>query len=319
MKKEILNQTMAPADTRRMQLTTKSPASRASCGKDMGGRPVATSRSGWKPNGSYLAPIRKFARRARARSRRRFTRNGWRVEPAGGGPSEKSRMLRSGISPARRAAVARRNRGRQRVRIPDFGAEGCRELPRTGRYGEGAMKTNSLFFSFPLRFAAGAFALLFASTLSAQTSDMPMPPVKDETMKYADRNFLKKAAKAGEEEVNISTVAMNRSVNPQVKEFAQMIVSDHESIATQLSSLAVIKGVDLPAKETAASKWEKKGANDFDQAYLKAMVDQHGDAVELFAKAAKSDDAQIAAFASQQLPMLQSHLSKAKALLKTLE
>ena len=180
----------------------------------------------------------------------------------------------------------------------------------------GAMKTPSLSFLF--RMAASVLGLGVASALLSQETPTPIPS-KDSLVKMADRHFLTKAAKAGHEEIAISTVAMNRSSNLQVKEFAQQIVNEHQNLATQLLSLAATKRVELPAKDSTAAKWDKKSAKSFDKEYLKEMVDQHEDAVELFSKAAKSDDPEIAAFAGQQLPVLQSHLSKAKELLKTVQ
>lgn len=168
-------------------------------------------------------------------------------------------------------------------------------------------KTNFHLFTYSLRMAGGVLIALLASSLFAQTSD---------TVKSSDRSFLKKAAKAGAEEISISTIAAERSQNPQVKEYAQMIVSDHKDINSDLSSLASAKGVELPAKQPDSDKWAKKSAEDFDKDYIKQMIDDHEDAVELFSKGAQSDDSQIASFASKQLPVLQTHLSKAKDILK---
>ncbi len=46
------------------------------------------------------------------------------------------------------------------------------------------------------------------------------------------------------------------------------------------------------------------------------MVEAHEDAVSLFEKAAKSEDADIAAFAQKYLPKLQAHYTAAKDLKK---
>jgi len=172
--------------------------------------------------------------------------------------------------------------------------------------------------SLPLRFLAGLLAAVFASAAVAQTEPPTLPRDRTNTVKHADSNFLKKAAKAGDEEINISTVAASRTSNPQVRELAQMIANDHQGVGAKLASLAALKGVQLPAREMGAPKWEKKDGKDFDKDYLKEMVDAHQDAVDLFSSAAKSDDAEVAAFASQQLPKLQAHLSRAKELLKTM-
>jgi putative membrane protein len=178
------------------------------------------------------------------------------------------------------------------------------------------MKTNLLSFSRPLRLAVGLLASLFATALIAQESPVV---AHDSNAKHSYNSFLKKAAKAGHDEIAISTVAAARTSNAQVKAFANMIVSDHEGVAAKLATLAAAKHVELPAKELSAPKWEKKNANGFDKDYLKEMVDAHEGAVELFAKAAKDNDAEVAAFASHQLPTLQAHLTRAKELLNSLK
>jgi putative membrane protein len=77
--------------------------------------------------------------------------------------------------------------------------------------------------------------------------------------------------------------------------------------------------VSLPAKEPKLDdKWMKAG-KDLDEDYMEAMVSDHKDAVDLFEKATKSDDADIAAFAQKTLPTLQHHLDRAKELKKIVD
>lgn len=59
---------------------------------------------------------------------------------------------------------------------------------------------------------------------------------------------------------------------------------------------------------------QKDGA-DFDQSYMKMMVDQHEADVKLFEKAAReADDSEVRSFASRHLPSLQQHLQRANNL-----
>jgi putative membrane protein len=104
-----------------------------------------------------------------------------------------------------------------------------------------------------------------------------------------------------------------------VKQFAQMMVSDHGSANSELMALAAAKGVTLDVKDAKdmklEEKWSKK-TKGVDEDYMEEMISDHKDAVDLFEKAAKSDDADIAAFARKTLPTLQAHLSQAKDLKK---
>lgn len=138
----------------------------------------------------------------------------------------------------------------------------------------------------------------------------------DSKLKHSDRAFFEKAAKAGMKEVEVSQGTLDHLANPQVKSFAQMMVTDHSTANTELLALAARKGVTLPAKEMKyEEKWSKK-TKDVDEDYMKEMVDDHEDAVKLFEKAAKSDDPEIAAFAQKTLPTLEHHLTMARDLRK---
>ncbi len=64
-------------------------------------------------------------------------------------------------------------------------------------------------------------------------------------LKRADRRFLTKAAEGGMKEVALSELAQERAANPQVKSFAQQMVTDHTQMNNDLMQLAQRKGVSL--------------------------------------------------------------------------
>lgn len=139
-------------------------------------------------------------------------------------------------------------------------------------------------------------------------------------LKRADREFFEKAAKSGLKEVAVSQMTMAKLTNPQVKQFAQMMVNDHSGANTELMALAQKKGVVLPPKDEVkvADKWSKK-TDEVDEDYMEEMVSDHKESVELFERAAKSDDPEIAAFAAKTLPTLQHHLKMAQDLKKIVD
>ena len=57
---------------------------------------------------------------------------------------------------------------------------------------------------------------------------------------------------------------------------------------------------------------EQRDGESFDEAYANNQVNAHEDTIELFKRAAMSDDVEIAAFAKQTLPKLEQHLKMAK-------
>jgi putative membrane protein len=190
-----------------------------------------------------------------------------------------------------------------------------------------------------LRVTAFLLAGSFAAALPAQAADpdpvtptsspsqpsVPTPVTPDPAtqVKHHDRGFLEKAARAGMQEVMISQSVMGTLVNPAVRDLANMMVTDHTALDKDLRALALSKGVvleDWDAKKNAklSEKWSEK-SGDVDKKYLHQMIEDHEDAVKLFEKAAKSDDADIAAFAQKTLPALMHHLSMAKDLKKSLD
>jgi putative membrane protein len=129
----------------------------------------------------------------------------------------------------------------------------------------------------------------------------------------SDRQFFEKAAHSGMKEVEVSQAALPNLTTPEAKSFAQMMVADHTAANEKLKALATKKGVVLPAPDLRlAAKWSKQD-RDMDKDYWKEMVEDHKEAVKLFEKAMKSDDAEVAAFAAETLPKLQQHLTMAEA------
>lgn len=168
----------------------------------------------------------------------------------------------------------------------------------------GGMKTSSL-----LRGAVLFLTAALVSTLTAET----------DKLSHADKAFFEKAAKSGMKEVDVSQAVVERLMNPGVRAFAQSMISDHNAANSELMALAARKGAVLPAdKMKDVEKWSKKNGN-IDKDYIDEMKEDHDEAVKLFEKAAKSDDAEIAAFAQKTLPALQHHLAMAKSLKETLK
>lgn len=179
-----------------------------------------------------------------------------------------------------------------------------------------------------LRCAAVLLTATLVSTLSAQSEALPnsAAPTKETTARanmttasHSDRSFLEKALKAGMKEVNVSKAVEARLMNPEAKAFAQMMVAEHTTVDSELMALAARKGVALPTNDMkTVEKWSKK-TKDIDEDYIKEMKEDHEEAVKLFEKASKSEDADIAAFARKTLPALQHHLSVANSLKKTVK
>ena len=139
----------------------------------------------------------------------------------------------------------------------------------------------------------------------------------------SDRNFLMKAAQGGMAEVELGQIASQRASDPQVKQFAQRMVTDHTKANDQLKQLAAAKNVQLPTEVPAAGKRErdrlsKLSGTQFDREYMSHMTSDHKKDTSLFRSAAKSArDADVKQFASTTLPTLEEHLQMAQSIAKS--
>jgi putative membrane protein len=135
-----------------------------------------------------------------------------------------------------------------------------------------------------------------------------------------DASFYKKAAEGGLAEVQLGTMAQDKSPTASVKDFGGMMVSDHTAANDKLKSIAANKGIKLPTSPSVGqmatkAKLDVLTGTSFDKAYIKAMVADHEATIKLFQNEASSgQDSDAKAFATATLPTLQTHLTKIQAL-----
>jgi putative membrane protein len=179
------------------------------------------------------------------------------------------------------------------------------------------MKTKTPFLCCALLAAALSCGTAMAAdnTNTATTSTAR----SSSNLKDADVNFLQRAAKSGMKEVAVSQAALPNLKNAQVRSFAEMMVADHSGSNSELMALASRKGVTLAEKELKVDNKFSKASDDLDEEYMETMVKDHKEAVELFEKASKSADSEIAAFAQKTLPTLRAHLEQAEQLKKMVD
>lgn len=129
-----------------------------------------------------------------------------------------------------------------------------------------------------------------------------------------DADFSTKAANMGMAEVGLGKLALQKTANPQIKEFATMMVSDHGKANTELMDIAKMKNITLPATVDADHQKKmddlsKMTGKDFDKAYVDAMVDGHKKTLTLMQDESKDGkDTELKAFAAKTAPVVQTHL-----------
>jgi putative membrane protein len=133
-----------------------------------------------------------------------------------------------------------------------------------------------------------------------------------------DANFAVEAAEGGMMEVMLGKLAATNAASPDVKELGMELVSDHSAANDELEVLAKRKNIALPTLlskrcEKKYNKFTRKTGKKFDKCYTRYMVKDHKKDIKCFRKEAdKGSDAEIKAWASGKVPVLEHHLDLAK-------
>ncbi|EHQ26938.1 DUF4142 domain-containing protein [Mucilaginibacter paludis] len=129
-----------------------------------------------------------------------------------------------------------------------------------------------------------------------------------------DAKFATAAANGGMAEVALGKLALTKTSNAQIKDFATMMVADHGKANDELMAIAKEKNITLPAAVDADHQKKmddltKLTGKDFDKAYVDAMVDGHKKTLDLMKDEAKDGkDAELKGFAAKTAPVVQTHL-----------
>lgn len=130
--------------------------------------------------------------------------------------------------------------------------------------------------------------------------------------------FLTEAIQDGRAEIEICRVALRKSRNADVKEFAQRMIKEHSEINDRVEALAKGKGIALKAGISAKQKATNEMLSHtpearFDKAFMDHNVSDHKKDVEDFGKQANEEsDAEVKAFAAETLQILKKHLQLAE-------
>jgi putative membrane protein len=162
----------------------------------------------------------------------------------------------------------------------------------------------------------------------------------------SSQNFVTEAVWAGEKEVALGQMALGKSQNASVTNFAARMVRDHTRANERLIRIADQEGLSyLATNSFAPDNWMALNSDDFkgmgaaalmqndtgtnadlklakyfdslsgtsfDQAYAACAVQDHSNAVQLFDNASQTlQDKQLKRFATRVLPTLKEHYQMA--------
>jgi putative membrane protein len=136
-----------------------------------------------------------------------------------------------------------------------------------------------------------------------------------------DQQFVDMAGQTDMIEAHLGQLAQENAASDQVKQYGQMLVTDHTADYQQLKALGQQANLTVPNaiddqhyKEMIAPLAKLKGAA-FDKKFEQEMVAGHTKAVDVYKK--ESDSAEspmVKSYASTAEPVLEKHLSDAKSL-----
>jgi putative membrane protein len=123
-----------------------------------------------------------------------------------------------------------------------------------------------------------AFVAVAASAPAIAKTNTPART--QQSTAHQDTRFLEKANQGNVDEIDLAQLALQKSSNEDVKNFAQKMVQDHTTLMNNMKPFANEAGLQPPSHPSAATEAKKlkldvlSGAA-FDKAYIKAMVEDH--------------------------------------------
>lgn len=167
--------------------------------------------------------------------------------------------------------------------------------------------------SLKIRIAAtaGIVALCCAASLSAQDAG---------SSASADKTFLMNADEGNSAEIAASQMALKKSKNPDVKAYAQQMITDHQKLRSDMSSFDQQMGVTVPQPLSATHKAEAQhlaalSGKSFDAEYVKTMDQDHHKTLGMFQnEVATTSNQDLKAAVQQGTPVIQQHTDMADQL-----
>jgi putative membrane protein len=162
---------------------------------------------------------------------------------------------------------------------------------------------------------------MIRTILAAVLVAWALPAAAQSSNHLTAQQFVNKATISNIFEIRSSKLALQKSKNNKVDQFARMIINDHTKAGNQLKKVvSKLHGIKMPSKLDSEhmrtlSKLRSESGAAFNHTYRTVQIDGHQKAVQMFQQYADNgDNSQLKAWAQQTLPVLQKHLKHAEAL-----
>jgi putative membrane protein len=161
------------------------------------------------------------------------------------------------------------------------------------------------------------------SSMDQQQQQQQMGTSGMNTGPAVDKAFVKKALEGNIAEIEMGKLALQKSNDDQVKQFAQRMVDDHGKMLDELKPAAEQMGVKVPegpskGQMKSMDKMKALSGDAFDQAYIKDMVKDHkGDDNDFKMEAQSTQNPQLKQMVMQSDQTIESHLQQIQQLAKS--
>ncbi|MBE9052517.1 DUF4142 domain-containing protein [Nostocales cyanobacterium LEGE 11386] len=137
-----------------------------------------------------------------------------------------------------------------------------------------------------------------------------------------DRVYVNEAAQAGMAEVEMAKLALEKSNNDNVRQYAQQMIQDHTPANKELMQLAQQKGITPPTDvgskyQAIIAQLSQLSGADFDLAYRnEAGMNGHMENLVIHTRQLQiGQDPDLQAFAAKNIPIVERHLQLVDELL----
>jgi putative membrane protein len=173
-----------------------------------------------------------------------------------------------------------------------------------------------------LRFGGNQMKRILSAVCCIALGSIPVLAAKEPAM--TDQQFVDFAAQTDMVEANLGQLTETAASSQPVKDYGQMLATDHTKDFSQLYDIAhqanlnMPNAIDAEHNKMMIDPFQKLKGAAFDHHYIQEMIAGHTKAIAIYKKeAADAQNPALKSYAEQVLPVLEKHLDGAKDLEKS--
>lgn len=163
------------------------------------------------------------------------------------------------------------------------------------------------------------FILVVATSISLQNQAQDLINTQPEAQ-AGDVAFAAQAIQGNSFEIEAAHIALQKTQNNAIKQYAEMMKTDHTQAGDELLTLIQNKNWDVQLPKQAdyqdmLQQLADEAPETFDQLYIRIMGQTHAKTIDLFMQASENttaQDSELVTYAKNKLPVFQKHLQDLK-------